>query len=227
MSRRTYQQAESWRAATVALLAEVGVETQTTRTGALRVEGPKSSITVYLTGSVAIAGPIGHADYLCEPLARHGLLEGWEPGSRGSGVAWVVPAREPAAAREPTSGVTFELYPEVEPSSREDWAPSRREDWAPGDEVRVDGEGDRRLFVTEDMTARSVMLVDEGGAAHGRESWAKVRRVPAPLVVRWADPGELRCCDRAVVVSGWEGRSAAEIQAALAALPPPPTSAGA
>lgn len=101
MSRRTYQQAQTWRAAAVALLAEVGVEvTEPKLQGGQRVArdsgsqqittvGGRATISTYLTGSVSIGGPGPDADYLCEPLERHGLLNGWHPGSRGSGVVWV------------------------------------------------------------------------------------------------------------------------------------------
>jgi len=42
----------------------------------------------YWTGTCSIGGVLEAADWLCEPLARHGLLEGWTPGSRGAGVTW-------------------------------------------------------------------------------------------------------------------------------------------
>lgn len=102
MSRRTYQQAQAWRTAAVALFAEVGIEVppwqpmraqkgqQVARDdGSSRLEVGKATLVVYLTGSVSIGGPGPDADYLCEPLERHGLLNGWHPGSRGSGVVWV------------------------------------------------------------------------------------------------------------------------------------------
>lgn len=100
MTRRTYQQAQTWRAAAVALLAEVGVEVKPwtaptdadviARSGALhKLEAGRGHISIFLTGSTSIGGPGPDADYLCEPLERHGLLNGWHPGSRGSGVVWV------------------------------------------------------------------------------------------------------------------------------------------
>lgn len=97
MTRRTYQQVQAWRAAAVALLAEVGIEVEgpsgqsDTHPAYLRLG--RANLTAYLTGSVSIGGPAADADYLCEPLERHGLLNGWHPGSRGSGVVWV-PQRE-------------------------------------------------------------------------------------------------------------------------------------
>lgn len=110
MSRRTYQQAVAWRAAAVALLAEVGVEVRSADTGpqggqqcgnrgtgaqVIEAAEGRAKITTWLTGSISIGGPEADADYLCEPLARHGLLEGWQPGSRGSGVIWIVQPAQP------------------------------------------------------------------------------------------------------------------------------------
>lgn len=102
VSRRTYQQAVAWRAAAVALLAEV-TEAEVTpnprgdkktphdvATGEQKIVLGKGQIMTYLSGKVSIGGSAEDADYLCEPLARHGLLEGWQPGSRGSGVTWTV-----------------------------------------------------------------------------------------------------------------------------------------
>lgn len=100
MTRRTYQQAQTWRAAAVALLAEVGVEVSPNpsngaktphdvATGEQKIISGRGQIVTYLSGKVSIGGPAADADYLCEPLERHGLLNGWHPGSRGSGVVWV------------------------------------------------------------------------------------------------------------------------------------------
>jgi hypothetical protein len=135
MTRRTYQQAQTWRAAAVALLAEVGVEISPNpdsgkktphdmATGEQKIISGRGQIVTYLSGKVSIGGPGPEADYLCEPLERHGLLNGWHVGSRGSGVVWV-PQREGApltvaeGSRRPLAlaqAVRGLLLPDDEPS---------------------------------------------------------------------------------------------------------------
>lgn len=118
MSRRTYQQAQAWRAAAVALLAEVGVEISPNpdsgkktphdvATGEQKIIAGRGQIVTYLSGKVSIGGPGPDADYLCEPLERHGLLNGWHPGSRGSGVVWVPQPEAPAVAARPALEVRW------------------------------------------------------------------------------------------------------------------------
>lgn len=98
MSRRTYAQTVAWRDATLKALAAAGVEAhednrtsgqQTKPTTNQCIRAGRATVRIYDTGSCAIGGPDDASTHLMTTLADAGLVQGWHPGSRGSGVVWV------------------------------------------------------------------------------------------------------------------------------------------
>ena len=138
--RRTAEEAKTWLEAAQALLRDVGVETMlcaaadkeavVLAAAGMGLRTPR--LRCYWTGTCSIAGVLEAADWLCEPLARHGLLEGWSPGSRGAGVTWAPRPVTAALGQVAPAGLWAEFLARTCPSLAR-----RPEGWAVGDRESI------------------------------------------------------------------------------------------